>query len=87
MNASICVLVWFKNENLFSTEEEFQTKIDGYAKQSGIEVEKIKGFYSKPENKSRLRFQMTEEKVMGFLIEKAKIKELPKDKLKKIEEV
>jgi trigger factor len=73
-----------KKENLQSTDAEYDVKIDAYAKQSGIELEKIKAFYSKPENRSRLRFQMTEEKVMDFLIGKAKIKEVPKDKLKKL---
>jgi trigger factor len=75
-----------KKEKLFSTEEDFQKKLEDYAKQSGIEIEKIKGFYSKPENKSRLNFQMTEEKVMNLLIEKANVTELPKDKLKPLPE-
>jgi trigger factor len=75
-----------RKENLLSTDEEYEAKLNDYTKQSGIEIEKIRGFYAKPENKSRLRFQMTEEKVMSFLIEKAKIKEVPREKLKKISE-
>lgn len=75
-----------KKEKLFSSDEDFQKKLEEYAKQSGIEIEKIKGFYSKPENKSRLSFQMTEEKVMNLLIGKANVKELSKDKLKPLPE-
>jgi trigger factor len=74
-----------REEKLLSTDEDFNKKIEEYAKQTGIEIEKIKAFYSKPESRSRLRFQMTEEKVLELLIREAKIKEVPKDKLKKIE--
>lgn len=70
-----------KEANLVSTEEEFNERLEKYAKQSGIEIEKIKAFYSKPDNRSRLRFQMTEEKVIELLLKDAKVKELPKDKL------
>jgi trigger factor len=75
-----------KKENLFSSDDDFNQRLETYAKQSGIELEKIRGFYQKQENKSRLRFQMTEEKVMDFLISNAKLKEVTADKLTKTEE-
>lgn len=75
-----------RQENLTCTDADVADRMEKYAKQSGIELEKIKSFYNKPENRSRLRFQITEEKVMDLLIAEAKIKELPKDKLKKIEQ-
>jgi trigger factor len=86
VKSSLLINTLAKKENLFATEEDFEKKLVEYAKQSGIELEKIKGFYSKPENKSRLRFQMTEDKVMGFLTDKANVKELAKDKLKPLPE-
>jgi trigger factor len=75
-----------REEKLFATDEDFEKKLQEYADQSKIEIEKLRSFYSKPENSSRLRFQMTEERVVNFLIEKAKIKELPKEKLKALPE-
>jgi trigger factor len=86
IRSSLLINTIAKKENLFSTDEDFEKKLADYAKQSGIEVEKIKGFYNKPENQSRLKFQMTEEKVVNFLIEKANVKELAKDKLKPLPE-
>jgi trigger factor len=86
IRSSLLINAIAKKEKLFATDEDFQKKLGDYAKQSGIELEKIKAFYSKAENKSRLSFQMTEEKVMDLLISKANVKELPKDKLKPLPE-
>ena len=84
IRSSLIVNTVAQKENLFSTDQEFDSKLEGYAKQTGMEIEKIKAFYAKPDSKSRLRFQMTEEKVMNFLIGKAKVKEVAKDKIKQI---
>src|SRR5207249_4641749 len=78
IRSSLLISSIAKQENLAASEEDFQQKLEGYAKQSGIEVEKIRAFYSKPENRSRLRFQLTEEKVVDFLISKASVKEIEK---------
>ena len=81
ISSSLLVNEIAKKENLFSTEDEFNQKLADYAVQSGIEIEKIRAYYDKPEARSRLRFQMTEDKVMEFLISKAKISEVPREKL------
>ena len=86
IRSSLLISSIAKQENLSISEEDFQARIDGYAKQSGIELEKIRAFYSKPDNRSRLRFQMTEEKVMKFLIDKAHVKEVDASKLHKVED-
>ncbi len=65
---------------------EIDLKIDEYAKQSGIEIDRLKEFYNKPERRSRLAFQVTEEKVVNYLVGKAKITEVPKEKLPKEQE-
>lgn len=67
--------------NLRAKEDEIELKIDEYAKQTGIEIARLKEFYGKPERRSRLSFQVTEEKVVAYLIDKAKVSEVPKDKL------
>ena len=84
IHSSLLVNAIANKEGLQCNDEDFTKKLADYAVQSGIELEKIKGFYGKQENQSRLRFQITEEKVMAFLIENAKINELPRDKLTKI---
>ena len=57
-------------------QERYQTSI-----QTGIEIARLKEFYGKPERRSRLSFQVTEEKVVNHLIGKAKVTEVTKDKL------
>jgi trigger factor len=60
---------------------ELDAKIEEYGKQTGIEMARLKEFYDKPERRSRLAFQVTEEKVVNYLVEKAKVTEVAKDKL------
>ncbi len=67
--------------DLRASPAEIEEKIDQYAKQTGIEIARLKEFYGKPERRSRLSFQVTEEKVVQYLISKAKVSEVSKDKL------
>jgi trigger factor len=62
---------------------ELEAKIEEYGKQTGIELDRLKEFYAKPERRSRLSFQVTEEKVVNYLVDKAKVTEVSKDKLPK----
>lgn len=66
---------------LRAKSEEIETKIQEYAAQTGIEMARLQEYYGKPERRSRLSFQVTEEKVVNMLIEKAKVTEVPKEKL------
>jgi trigger factor len=69
--------------NLRATAEEIEAKINEYAEQTKIEMARLQEFYNKPERRSRLAFQVTEEKVVNHLVGKAKITEVAKDKLPK----
>jgi trigger factor len=60
---------------------DVEAKIDEYAKQTGIEREKVAEFYGRTERRSRLAFQITEERVVSYLLEKAKVQEVPKEKI------
>jgi len=69
-------------EKLNATSEDVNKKIEFYIKQTGIEEARIKQIYDQPENRKRLMNTITEEKVIEFLTSKAKVTEVPKDKLK-----
>lgn len=69
--------------NLRAKPDEVEAKINEYAQQSGIEMARLNEFYAKSERRSRLMFQVTEEKVVNYLLEKAKITEVPADQLPK----
>lgn len=66
-----------EKEKLHCTKEDIDSKFDEYAKQTGIDISRIKEFYSKAESMNRLVHKVTEEKVINYLISKAKIKEVP----------
>jgi trigger factor len=73
-----------KQEKLNATREDIEKKIQTYAAQSGIELDKIKDFYLKNEDRrGQIEYQITEEKVVSYLLSKADIKEVSADKLAK----
>jgi len=63
--------------DLHATQADFEKKIEEYAQQSGMELEKIREFYSKKDQSQRLNYMLTEDKVIDFLSGSAKIKEIP----------
>lgn len=62
-------------------DEDLEKKYDEYAKQTGLEIEKIREFYSRPDQQQRITYMITEEKVIEFLLSKAKVKEMTKEEL------
>lgn len=73
-----------EQNKLAATNEEFNARLEKYAKQSGIDLKKVREFYSENhDRKHQLKYQITEEKVVGYLIDKADIKEVPRSKLEK----
>ncbi|UYL10697.1 trigger factor [Bdellovibrio sp. SKB1291214] len=66
-----------KKHDLFAKKEDVDAKFEEYAKQTGIEVSRIKEFYGRPDQASRLSYQITEEKVINFLNKTIKVKEVP----------
>ncbi|AZZ35381.1 trigger factor [Bdellovibrio sp. qaytius] len=63
-------------------KEDIDAKFVEYAKQTGLEEERIREWYGKPEQASRLTYMITEEKVLKLLTDKAKIKEVDAKDLK-----
>ncbi len=71
--------------NLQAKESDLEAKIDEFVKQTGIERAKVAEFYAKPDRRTRLSHQVTEERAVAYLLEKAKIVEMPKEKLTDID--
>lgn len=69
-------------KDLTCKAEDINQRFDEYVKQTGIDLERIKEWYSKPEQLSRLTYMITEEKVIKLLTEKTKIKEVDAKELK-----
>ncbi len=68
---------------LRAKSSEVEDKINQFAQESGVGIDRVREFYSTPEQRSRLAFQVTEEKVVKHLISVAAITEVSKDKLPK----
>lgn len=71
-----------KKHDLKWTEAELEAKFEEYAKTTGIDIARIKEFYSRPEQMNRVTYAITEDKVIAFLTKTAKVKEVTKDQLK-----
>ncbi len=71
-----------QKHDLTCTQEDIDTKLKDYATQTGIELERVQEFYSKPEQISRLTYSVTEEKVIKFLMQTAQVKEVDASQLK-----
>ena len=70
-----------EDHGLHWTEADFDERLNKMAAQSGLEMAKIEEFYKQPNTKSRLCFRITEEKVVDFLLSKAKITEIEASEL------
>lgn len=71
-----------KKQDLICKKEDVDAKFDEYSQQTGIEVARIREFYAKPEQMSRLTYMITEEKVISFLMKSVKVKEVKAEDLK-----
>lgn len=71
-----------KQHDLFAKKEDLDAKFAEYVSQTGIEESRIREFYGRPEQASRLTYMITEEKVINFLNKSVKIKEVPAGSLK-----
>lgn len=71
-----------KEKNLKAEDADIEKMIADHAASMGIDVAQVQEYYKDPSQRSRLGFQITEEKVLNYLIENAKITEVPAEALK-----
>lgn len=71
--------------NLRATAEDITAKLQEYAQQTGIDMARINEFYGEDDRKARLAYQITEEKVLDFVLAKAKVEEVSREELEKEE--
>ncbi len=64
-----------KDENLNATPADVELKLEEFAKQTGLDMSRIKSFYQNGQQSANLEFQITEEKVFKHLLAQAKVTE------------
>jgi trigger factor len=73
-----------RQENIVADESEIDAKLEEIAVMANAPVEMVKNYYAGSEARSGLMAQITEEKVVSFLLESARVKEVaPKKKAEK----
>ncbi len=71
-----------KENNLQASPEDLENKLQEFASQTGLDLSKVKEFYQQGQQSANLEFQITEEKTFKFLLDKAKVTEVPAEDLK-----
>jgi trigger factor len=70
-----------RQEKIEAGEEDFEEKLKKVAEMSQAPLDTVKKYYNNPEAKQGLMSQIAEEKVIELLLDKAKVKEVAKEKL------
>lgn len=71
-----------ENLKLMATKKEFEDRLEKYSRTAGLELPKLREFYAKnSDRRHQMYYQITEEKVLGYLLENANIKEVPREKI------
>ncbi|MCJ8276789.1 MAG: trigger factor [Bdellovibrionales bacterium] len=70
-----------KDNELNATSAELDAKLQEFADQTGLDLAKVKEFYAQGGQSANLEFQITEDKVFKFLLDKATVTEVDKEKL------
>lgn len=73
------------DKNLRATDADLAAKFEEYATQTGIELARVKEFYGDEDRASRLRYQITEDKVVDWLISNADVKDVTREEIEKDE--
>lgn len=73
------------DKSLRATDEDLEAKFTEYANQTGIDVARVKEFYGDEDRRSRLRYQITEDKVVDWLIAHADVKDVSREEIEKDE--
>ena len=71
------------DKDLRATNPDIEVKLKEYAAETGIEMARLKEFYGEEDRRARLSYQVTEEKVLDYLMSKAKIQDVTKEQLEK----
>lgn len=71
-----------KDNGLKANAKDIEEKIESHAKATGIDMNRMQAYYNSHDARSRLSYQITEERVVDFLKSKLKIKEVEKSQIK-----
>jgi trigger factor len=63
-------------ENIGVTDQEVQARVDNLARSAGDRAKAVREFYSRPDSRDELRAQLVFDRTLGFLLGRAKIKEV-----------
>jgi trigger factor len=63
-------------ENIAVADKDVQARVDSLARAAGDRAKTVREIYSRPDSRDELRAQLVFDRTLGFLLERAKIKEV-----------
>ncbi|CAN5600440.1 trigger factor [soil metagenome] len=73
------------DKDLRAKDGDLEAKYTEYSGQTGIELARVKEFYNDEDRRSRLLYQLTEDKVVDWLIAHADVKDVSREEIEKDE--
>jgi trigger factor len=65
-----------QRENIEVTDKDVQARVDNLARAAGDRAKTVREIYSRPDSRDELRAQLVFDRTLGFLLERAKIKDV-----------
>jgi len=76
VQATLVVEKISKQEKIEISDKDLQERLDNLARAAGERAKGLREYYAKPEARDDLRAQMVFERTVGYLLERAQIKEV-----------
>ena len=71
---------------LGATAQDIEDRMKSIAADANVDVSKVKEYYEKEDQITRLSFQLTEQKVVDFLLSTANVEEKPASEIEDLKE-
>ena len=76
VQATLLVEKISKQERIEISDKDLQERLDSLARAAGERAKGVREYYAKPEARDDLRAQMVFDRTVGYLLERAQIKEV-----------
>ncbi len=76
VHATLLVEKISQRENIEISDKDLQERIDNLARAAGERAKSLREYYARPETRDDLRAQMAFDRTVGYLLERARIKEV-----------
>ena len=76
VQATLLVEKISQQENIEINDQDIQERVDNLARSAGVRAKSVREYYARPEARDDLRAQIVFDRTLGYLLERAQIKEV-----------